>query len=375
MQKTSNAVILTRIGKRYAGQAALTDLSLMVNPGEVMSLLGPSGCGKTTALRIVAGFVTPDAGTVTIGGEDMGPLAPERRPTALVFQSYALWPHKSVAENIAFGLRVRRLPRAGIRAKVHATLKLLALEAYRDRYPSQLSGGQQQRVALARALAVEPQVLLLDEPFSALDAALRQQAREELRALQRRIGITTLYVTHDQEEALALSDRIAVIQAGRTEQVGTPEAVYERPDTLFVATFIGTTNLLAGTVVADIGHGRGVRLADGTILCVEAEAVPPPGTPVTLAYKAEALAIGQPHDRNAISGIVDDCTYRGGTRRYTIASAVGRLILDTPHRFASGERLTCIFPPARGHIVPAPFSATATGSTADPSGIAPATLH
>ena len=243
---------LDHLVKRYGrgGEPAVQDLSLEVNDGEFVCLLGPSGCGKTTTLRLIGGFLKPDAGDVRIDGTSILKEPPERRPTAMVFQRYALWPHMTVWDNIAFGLQVRRRPRDEIARRVEAALELVGLPAMGRRYPAQLSGGQQQRVALARALVLEPRILLLDEPLSNLDAQLRVHMRTELTAIQRRVGITTVFVTHDQEEAMSIADRIAVMNAGVLEQMDSPEEIYARPATLFVATFIGTMNRLDAHVDA-----------------------------------------------------------------------------------------------------------------------------
>jgi putative spermidine/putrescine transport system ATP-binding protein len=237
--------------KRYGATYAVKDVSLDVGDGEMICMLGPSGCGKTTTLRIVGGFITPDDGDVLIDGQSVLPLPPERRPTGMVFQRYTLWPHLDVWHNVAFGLELRRKSRAEIDRAVRDALELVGLPGVERRFPSQLSGGQQQRVALARALVLEPRILLLDEPLSNLDAQLRVRMREELTAIQRRVGITSVFVTHDQEEALSIADRIAVMRGGLVEQVATPSELYARPATLFVATFVGTMNLVDGVVDAE----------------------------------------------------------------------------------------------------------------------------
>ena len=241
---------LDKLVKQYGrgGEPAVRELSLEVDDGEFVCLLGPSGCGKTTTLRMIGGFLKPDGGDVRIDGVSILNQPPERRPTAMVFQRYALWPHMTVWNNIAFGLQVRRRPRDEIARRVEAALELVGLPAMGLRYPAQLSGGQQQRVALARALVLEPRILLLDEPLSNLDAQLRIHMRTELTAIQRRVGITTVFVTHDQEEAMSIADRIAVMNAGVLEQMDTPQEIYARPATLFVATFIGTMNRLDAAV-------------------------------------------------------------------------------------------------------------------------------
>jgi putative spermidine/putrescine transport system ATP-binding protein len=245
---------LDHLVKRYGRgteAAAVQDLSLDVNDGEFVCLLGPSGCGKTTTLRMIGGFLQPDSGDVRIDGVSILNQPPERRPTAMVFQRYALWPHMSVFDNVAFGLQVRHRPRDEVRRRVESTLELVGLPGLARRYPGQLSGGQQQRVALARALVLEPRILLLDEPLSNLDAQLRIHMRTELTAIQRRVGIATVFVTHDQEEAMSIANRIAVMNVGVLEQMDAPDEIYARPATLFVATFIGTMNRLDAHFDAD----------------------------------------------------------------------------------------------------------------------------
>jgi putative spermidine/putrescine transport system ATP-binding protein len=251
---------LVNLVKRYAGgtsEPAVHDLSLEVDEGELVCLLGPSGCGKTTTLRMIGGFLTPDSGDVLIDGTSVVRQPPEQRPTAMVFQRYALWPHMTVFDNVAFGLQVRRRPKDEVRRRVDQVLELVGLHDLGRRRPGQLSGGQQQRVALARALVIEPRILLLDEPLSNLDAQLRVHMRGELTAIQRRVGITTVFVTHDQEEAMSIADRIAVMRAGVLEQLDSPEALYARPATLFVATFLGAMNRLDTRLNANGQLGAG----------------------------------------------------------------------------------------------------------------------
>jgi putative spermidine/putrescine transport system ATP-binding protein len=252
------AVDLANITKSYGGQLALNALSLSAAPGEFVALLGPSGCGKTTALRSIAGLETIDSGTISIDGEDVTDRPTNKRDLGMVFQSYSLFPHLTAGENVEFGLRMRKVGVAERRKRASAALLMVGLDAHLDRYAHELSGGQQQRVALARALVTEPRVLLLDEPLSALDAKVRVQLREEIRRIQTQLGITTFFVTHDQEEALAVADRVAVMQAGNIEQIGTPEELYSHPKTPFVAEFIGLSNRLDGVVthgeVSVLGH-------------------------------------------------------------------------------------------------------------------------
>ncbi|RDV43674.1 ABC transporter ATP-binding protein [Leifsonia sp. ku-ls] len=243
---TTDGLTLSGLGKTLGGRTIIDDLSLTVRRGELVSLLGPSGCGKTTTLRMIAGFLPPDAGRIVMAGRDVTRLGPDKRPSAMVFQNYALWPHLTVAKNVAYPLRLRRLPRAEIAERVDQVLGLVNLLHHRDSRPPRISGGEQQRVALARALVQEPDVLLLDEPLSNLDAKLRVRVREDIRDLQQRLGITTVIVTHDQEEALSISDRVAVMNRGRIEQFSSPAELYARPATEFVATFVGALNRFDG---------------------------------------------------------------------------------------------------------------------------------
>ncbi|MEI8188382.1 MAG: ABC transporter ATP-binding protein, partial [candidate division NC10 bacterium] len=268
---------------------AVDGVSLEIREGELVTFLGPSGCGKTTALRIIAGFETPTSGRVLIGGQDVSHLPPHTRNTAMVFQSYAIFPHLTVAENVAFGLQMRSVPKRDISTRVRAILDLVELGGLEHRAPEQLSGGQQQRVALARAIITEPRVLLFDEPLSNLDAKLREQMRGEVRSLQRRLGITSVYVTHDQAEAMALSDRIVVMQAGRVQQEGSPFEIYARPANRFVADFIGRVNFLEGRVVTV--EGKLTRLdVHGVILDVPSPAAPlSAGHHATLVVRPETI--------------------------------------------------------------------------------------
>ena len=250
-EPAADGLVLRGVSKVLGGKTIVDDLDLRVAKGELVCLLGPSGCGKTTTLRMVAGFLGPDAGAVTIEGRDVTGLPPERRPTAMVFQNYALWPHMSVFDNVAFPLRLRKLPKAQIRTQVEEVLELVGLTHHVRSRPARISGGEQQRVALARALVQRPQVLLLDEPLSNLDAKLRVRVREDIREIQQRLGITTVVVTHDQDEALSMSDRVAVMNAGRIEQYAAPAELYRTPATTFVGGFVGATNTLRGRLEGD----------------------------------------------------------------------------------------------------------------------------
>ena len=330
-------VELRGLEKRYGATSALDGVSLDVTPGEFFTLLGPSGCGKTTMLRTVAGFVAPDAGDVLIRGARVNDVPPHRRRVGLVFQSYALFPHRTVRQNVAFGLRMQRTARAEIERRVSEALALVQLPGHGERYPRELSGGEQQRVALARALVTRPAVLLLDEPLGALDKKLRDHMKIELKRLQRDVGVTTIYVTHDQEEALTMSDRVAVMRAGRVEQVGAPREIYETPRTVFVAGFIGNTNLLAG-------HSRGgaaIECAGVTI--ATAGAGPAAGAAVTVAVRPERIRLEDTGGLdNQVAATVAHVVYQGETVRYLLA-ADGGLELQAVElgrvRFPTGSRV------------------------------------
>jgi iron(III) transport system ATP-binding protein len=280
--------------KRYGSAVAVDHVTLDIGAGELFFLLGPSGCGKTTLLRMLAGFVVPDSGELFFGSERITAVPPRSRDAGLVFQTYALWPHMTVTENVAYGLRVRGLPRPEIARRVEQALKMVRLEGLGERRPTQLSGGQQQRVALARALVIEPRVLLLDEPLSNLDARLRDEMREEIRRLHQETGLTMVYVTHDQKEALALANRLAVMEHGRLIQVGTPRDVYDRPASRFVANFLGDSNFVPGTVRSLEGDTCVVDTALGALHGVLAQRQPVPGAVVTCSIRPHALALSAP---------------------------------------------------------------------------------
>jgi putative spermidine/putrescine transport system ATP-binding protein len=306
---------LTHVQKSFDGTTlAVEDFNLSIKQGEFISLLGPSGCGKTTTLRMVAGFEVPTTGQITVEGKDLTSLPPNKRNVGMVFQSYALFPNMMVGDNIGYGLKVSGMSKPEIARRVQEMLALIQLENYGKRYPSQLSGGQQQRVALARALAIHPKVLLLDEPLSALDAKIRVELRNEIRRIQQQLGITSLYVTHDQEEALSISDRIVVMRQGKIEQVGTPAQIYNFPETEFVAQFVGQINLLPVEIVNP--QTGLVRLGPQVIKAGQFGQLN--GNPVKLAVRPEELNIGYAKDANNLRGKVDAITYLGSIVRIRV---------------------------------------------------------
>ncbi|MBI2438790.1 MAG: ABC transporter ATP-binding protein [Lentisphaerae bacterium] len=332
-------VVLQSIVKRFGAVTAVDNVSLEIRAGECFFLLGPSGCGKTTLLRIIAGFCAPDEGQLLFDGKQVGGLPPHRRNTGMVFQNYALWPHLTVAANVAFGLTVpgRTLPASERKARVQRMLAVMHLEDYAGQKPNQLSGGQQQRVALARALVIDPACLLLDEPLSNLDAKLRLEMRVEIRRLVKRLGITTIYVTHDQKEALSMADRCAVLRQGRVEQIGTPRDLYERPANRFVADFIGGANLVPGTVRALTPLGAVITTAFGECSAHNLRGALQPGAKVTLAIRPEHLSLGAPCTElparggsapggNWFKGHVTESVYSGDTIESWIRMSDGSIL-------------------------------------------------
>jgi putative spermidine/putrescine transport system ATP-binding protein len=314
-------VELTNVQKRFGTTTAVEDFNLAIEKAEFVSFLGPSGCGKTTTLRMIAGFEQPSAGVITIDGDDVTYRPPNKRNVGMVFQSYALFPNMTVADNVGFGLKVRKRPKDQVRQRVAELLEIVNLPDKGGRYPYQLSGGQQQRVALARALAFEPQVLLLDEPLSALDAKIRVALRAEIRDIQRRLGITTVYVTHDQEEALSLSDRVVVMSEGRMEQVGTPFEIYNFPTTAFVASFVGTLNVLSGKV---IDAGRGEISISGQTINITRKFEGRPGQDVRVALRPEMASLGdRPVGCTRLQGQVADVSFLGSIVRIRVQIGMG----------------------------------------------------
>ncbi len=331
-------VSIDRVSFDYGGAPILDAVSLEVAKGEFFAFLGPSGSGKTTLLRLVAGFGIPSAGTIRVGERDVTSIAPWKRNVGMVFQSYALWPHMTVAGNVAFGLEQRGMARADIAAKVREGLDLVGLTHLADRRPAQLSGGQQQRVALARTLVIEPEVLLLDEPLSNLDAKLRVEMRQEIAALQRKLGLTTIYVTHDQEEANAVADRIAVLDGGRIQQIGAPIDLYDRPTNRFVAAFLGTANMIEGTL------GTGGRFAaEGFAL----DGVAGETGTACLSFRPQDVRLAP-----GGAGRILHREFLGGTIRYAVELGPHRIVVDTVHHreaavFAPGTNVSVTVDPGR----------------------------
>lgn len=310
-------VELDRVTKEFGTVRAVDDVTLTIEKGELFFLLGPSGCGKTTLLRMVAGFYTPESGTVRFDDRDMTRVPPHKRNTGMVFQNYALWPHMTVAENVSYGLEVRGLSKSERNDRVEESLRTVRMDQYAARKPNQLSGGQQQRIALARALVIEPDAVLLDEPLSNLDAKLRLEMRDEIRRIHETIGVTMLYVTHDQTEALSMADRLAVMQDGKVRQVGPPRTVYTRPESAFVAGFIGETNLINGTMAAN--GGNRIETPYGI---VTAESVPDGlHGDVVCSIRPEAMTVetdDQPLSGGALRGMVESVVYLGDTEQYIV---------------------------------------------------------
>ncbi len=346
----SPEIQLLDLEKRFREIRAVDGVSLEVVSGEFFSLLGPSGCGKTTTLRMIGGFELPTGGRILLRGRDVTSEPPDKRPVNMVFQHYALFPHLNVGDNVAFGLRRKGVAKAETARRVGEALELVRLDGYERRRPHQLSGGQQQRVALARALVNRPNVLLLDEPLGALDLKLRRQLQLELKRIQVEVGITFVYVTHDQEEALTMSDRIAVMHAGRVEQLGTPEELYERPATRFVADFIGTTNLLHGQVEA----GGGVRLASGELTRAAHDGIAA-GTTVELSIRPESIELVAADAVGAIRASVEQAAYMGTTISYQVRTAGGLgltvLVPKTGVRLPVGSEVAVAWAPSEALVL------------------------
>lgn len=332
---TSYSVELSNLSKTFIGKrpvdgvAAVHNINLGIHAGEFFTLLGPSGCGKTTTLRMIGGFEVPTKGEIYINGKPMSKVPPYKRPVNIVFQNYALFPHLTVTENVGFGLEIKKVERSEREKRVHEMLELVRLPDIGDRMPGQLSGGQQQRIALARALINEPSVLLLDEPLGALDLKLRKQMQFELKDLQQRVGITFIYVTHDQEEALTMSDRIAVLSDGETLQVADPVTIYERPATRFVAEFIGESNFISGKVVAITGTNVKVMVGNENVYAESSNVILSKGQQVILTVRPEKLNLVKPEEANgiALSGTVQETLFLGTDTRFIVRLVSGECIV------------------------------------------------
>jgi iron(III) transport system ATP-binding protein len=352
----SAAVKLDAVAKRFGAVAAVDDIDLVIEPGTLVTLLGPSGCGKTTTLRMIAGLEMPTTGRVLIGDKDVTLLPPNERDVSMVFQSYALFPHMTVMENVSYGLRESNLSRAAQLAKAREGLELVGLTGFDDRLPSELSGGQQQRVAVARALVLEPQVLLFDEPLSNLDAKLRRKMREDIREIQLKLGLTSVYVTHDQEEALAVSDKIIVMNKGKIAQAGTPADLYERPADAFVADFIGSANLVAGEVLSRDKKKGSVTVGLGkTKLVLPAGRIS--GDRVFLVIRPSGVVLdSKPNKGDWLPAQIQRATYLGSHWEYTIEAAGQSIFVTQPmgKRFAPGAYVYVGLDPAQLALVERP---------------------
>ena len=350
-------VELQQLTKTFGSTVAVDSIDLRVSSGEFFSLLGPSGCGKTTTLRMIAGFVKPSSGEIRIGGENMTTLPPERRGIGIVFQNYAIFPHMHVYDNIAFGLRMRKMPQSEIGRRVGTALEQVGLAGYAARYQRQLSGGEQQRVALARVLVTEPRILLLDEPLSALDKKLREEMKYWIKELQKSLGITTVYVTHDQGEALTMSDRIAVMEGGSVKQIGTPRDIYEHPVNRFVTEFIGESNILKARVSGRDGTSCRLALGPHSFDAPARDGIRE-GVEVSLAIRPEQILLGDEADGmpDQLRARVRDISYQGAIIRYRLDLQGQTLIAETPNRggktvLSQDEEVPIAWLPAAGEIL------------------------
>ncbi len=357
-------VRLQNLSKHYHRTRAVDDVSLSIEPGSMVALLGPSGCGKTTCLRMIAGLVLPTSGDILVNGVPVTSVPVHKRNVGMLFQNYALFPHMTVAENVAFGLNMRGVSKADTGNRVRDALDLVRLRDFGDRFPNQLSGGQQQRVALARALVIEPAVLLLDEPLGALDKGLRESMQVELRALQRRLGVTTVMVTHDQDEALTMADMVVVMRDGKLEQVGSATDIYQRPNTQFVATFLGASNLFSGKILERSGQNAVVEASFGIRLQVPS-AQAGDGN-LTISVRPEAIRITRVHESgayhapNSIEAKVDQVIYRGFITHYYLRLSGGQELIayqqnqtrDQAATFQQGDTVVATWDASNNHVIP-----------------------
>jgi spermidine/putrescine transport system ATP-binding protein len=356
-----DAIVLEGVGKRFGSVDAVRDVTLAIGEGEFFSLLGPSGCGKTTTLRMIAGFVTPDSGRIVMQGNDVTGVPPNRRPVNMVFQQYALFPHMSIYDNVAFGLKMKRAPRRSHHERVSEMLRVVELEGYERRRTRQLSGGQQQRVALARALVNRPAALLLDEPLGALDVKLRKQMQLELKRIQTELGTTFVYVTHDQDEALAMSDRIAVMNGGVVEQIGAPREIYEHPATAFVADFIGSLNVLELRVDELVGAFAVTRFGEGERVVVPVGPEARAGESLRVAVRPERVQIGpiEPPGQDGgsrLEGTIAEIVYLGMYTQFHVDSRAGRVVChhladDVVESFVPGRPVVLSWAPEHTSVL------------------------
>ena len=368
-----DAITLQGVSKRFGSHTAVHELDLGIREGEFFSLLGPSGCGKTTTLRMIAGFESPDTGRILLRGEDVTDTEPNKRNVNMVFQQYALFPHMSIYDNVAFGLKMNNVPRSEHGERIALMLRIVELEGLERRRPRQLSGGQQQRVALARALVNTPTALLLDEPLGALDVKLRRQMQSELKRIQRELGTTFVYVTHDQEEALAMSDRIAVMNGGRVEQVGSPREIYDHPRTPFVADFIGSLNALELIVAELVGNLAVGRYGDGERIVVATNPDIRAGDAVRVSVRPERVRIdpvaaSTPEGGSRLGGRIDEVVYLGMFTQFRVETAAGsilchRLADESLSGYAVGTPVVLTWPVAQTAVLAGPPPAAPTSST------------
>ncbi|TDR37125.1 putative spermidine/putrescine transport system ATP-binding protein [Aquamicrobium defluvii] len=357
MPLSQSNIRFEKVSKAYGTLRVVDDLDLTIDEGEFLSLLGPSGSGKTTILMMLAGFEAPSGGTISVGSQRIDPLPPHRRNMGVVFQNYALFPHMSVAANVAFPLEMRGTPRLEIDSKVARALDMVQLGAMKDRRPAQLSGGQQQRVALARALVFEPSVVLMDEPLGALDKQLREQMQLDIRALHKRLGLTIVFVTHDQSEALTMSDRIAVFNRGKIEQIGTPREIYDQPRSRFVAQFIGETNLVEGTLAEAGDAGATVKLEGGGTIRVQPSDLRPEAGRILVSVRPERIRLGpDAASENAYPATVTDAVYHGDHLRIQLDNGAFGFVAKADRKtaeFNPGDRVMVSFAPSDCWMLPA----------------------